>query len=79
MTTEVKVEYVSGNKAMKVKLGDEVKAELSKAGDAINVLVHSDQKLSVEETGEFFGSERQGAKANASVDADNTDHDLHAG
>ena len=73
MTTEVKVEYVNGNKAMRVMLGDELKAELLKAGDAVNVLVHSDQKLSVAEHGEFYGNERQSMQANATVDEANTD------
>lgn len=78
MTTEVKVEYVNGNKAMRVMLGDELKAELKKAGDAVNVLVHSGQSVSVSEHGEFYGSQgsafgdasqQGGGEASPQVDA----------
>lgn len=61
MTTEVKVSYVNGNKAMRVLLGDELKAELKKAGDEVNVLVHSGQRVSVSEHGEFYGSQQSSA------------------
>lgn len=57
MTTTVKVGYVNGNKAMRVMLGDELKAELKKAGDEVEVLVHSGQSVSVSEHGEFYGSQ----------------------
>lgn len=73
MTTTVKLSYVNGNKALAVKLEGNSVGELG-PGRSIEVSLHSGQQLTVDETGEFFGSTAQtGQQANATVDRGNTD------
>jgi hypothetical protein len=74
MTTTVKFAHVSGNKAIElVDQNGQVHGTLDAVGRSIEITMHSDLHITAREVGEFFGSERQGAKANASVDAENTD------
>ena len=81
MTTRIKIEYMHGNKDIEiVDLRDgSTAATLTSPGDVFEQNIHGDAQFTVRETGDFHGAEKaQGAQANATVDASNTDADQYA-
>ena len=79
MTTRVKLEYVRGNKALAVKLEGNSVGELG-PGRGVEVDIHSNQQITVEETGEFFGSAKPEAQVpQATVDEASTDAHAYEG
>lgn len=73
MTTRVKLAYVHGNKALAVLLDGRSVGELG-PGRSIEVDIHSNQQLTVDETGEFFGHQKQEVQQpQATVDEATTD------
>lgn len=79
MTTTVKLSYVHGNKALAVKLEGNSVGELG-PGRSIEVSLHSGQQLTVDETGEFFGSTKSEAQVpQSTVDEATTDAAAYEG